>query len=184
MFFSRRTFLKDSLLATAAALLWPHRGWGNVGEAPVLRPLSLSLYNTHTSERLSVTYRTASGACDPAALAELDRLLRCHYTNEIHPIDPRTLDYLALLDRQLGGGHEIHIISGYRSPRYNARLQRQGRGVASNSLHLQGRALDLRIPKIELVRLKETAFLLGRGGIGYYPRSDFVHIDSGPVRSW
>ena len=183
MFSSRRSFLKDSLLATAATLLWPRLGWGSMGEQ-ALRPLSLSLYNTHTDERLSVTYRTANGDYDPAALAALDRLLRCHYTDEIHPIDPRTLDYLALLDEQLGGGHEIHIISGYRSRRYNALLQRRGRGIASNSLHLQGRALDVRIPKIELDRLKETAFLLARGGIGYYPRSGFVHIDSGPVRRW
>lgn len=179
---SRRDFFKISFFATTLAVLRPRLSWGkNV----VLQPSApLSLFNTHTGERLSVAYRTPAGDYDPTALSELDRLLRCHYTNDVHPIDPRTLDYLALLDQQLGGGHDIHIISAYRSPRYNALLQSKGRGVASQSLHLQGRALDVRIPGVQLDRLKETALLLGRGGVGYYPRPDFIHIDSGPVRRW
>lgn len=186
MFFSaprsRRDFFKISFFAATLALLRPRLSWGR--DAGVLLAAPLSLFNTHTGERLSVAYRTAAGAYDAAALGELDRLLRCHYSNEIHPIDPRTLDYLALLDQQLGGGHDIHIISAYRSPAYNALLQSQGHGVASHSLHLQGRALDVRFPGVQLDRLKETALLLGRGGVGYYPRPDFVHIDSGPVRRW
>jgi uncharacterized protein YcbK (DUF882 family) len=147
-------------------------------------PAPLSLYNTQTDERLTISYRTADGDYDPTALSELDQLLRCHFTNEIHPIDPRTLDYLSLLDQQLGGGNDIHIISAYRSPRYNALLQSKGRGVARKSLHLQGRALDVRIPGVDLSLLKKTALLLGRGGVGYYPGPDFVHIDSGPFRRW
>jgi uncharacterized protein YcbK (DUF882 family) len=186
MFFSalrsRRDFFKISLGAATLALLRPRLSWGNVASAPL--PAPLSLFNTHTGERLSVAYRTPAGAYDATALSALDHLLRCHYSNEVHPIDPRTLDYLALLDQQLGGGHDIHIISAYRSPTYNALLQRQGGGVATHSLHLQGRALDVRIPGVELDRLKETALLLARGGVGYYPRPDFVHIDSGPVRRW
>lgn len=187
MFFShprsRRTFLKYSLCAAAATLISPHRSWGK-GVMAQSQATPLSLYNTHTGERLNVPYRTPSGDYDSIALAQFDRLLRCHYTNEIHPIDPRTLDYLAILDQQLGGGHDIQIISAYRSPRYNALLQSQGSGVASHSLHLEGRALDVRIPGIELDRLKETALHLARGGVGYYPRPDFVHIDSGPFRRW
>jgi uncharacterized protein YcbK (DUF882 family) len=186
MFFSalrsRRDFFKISLGAAALALLRPQLSWAKLASVPPVAPLSL--FNTHTGERLSVAHRTATGAYDPTALSEFDHLLRCHYSNEIHPIDPRTLDYLALLDQQLGGGHDIHIISAYRSPRYNALLQSKGRGVATHSLHLQGRALDVRIPGVQLDRLKETALLLGRGGVGYYPRPDFVHIDSGPVRRW
>jgi uncharacterized protein YcbK (DUF882 family) len=186
MFFSalrsRRDFFKISFCATTLALLRPRLSWGKAAGVPPSAPLSL--FNTHTGERLNVAYRTAAGAYDSTALSEFDRLLRCHYTNEIHPIDPRTLDYLALLDQQLGGGHDIHIISAYRSPRYNALLQSKGRGVATHSLHLQGRALDVRIPGVQLGRLKETALLLGRGGVGYYPRPDFIHIDSGPVRRW
>lgn len=183
---SRRTFFKYSFCSVAAALLLARRSWGKPGEpAPLLQaaPL-LSLFNTHTSERLTVAYRTPSGAYDSTALSELNRLLRCHYSNEIHPIDPLALDYLSLLDQKLGGGHDIHVISAYRSPVYNELLQREGRGVASHSLHLQGRALDIRIPGVQLDRLKETALLLARGGVGYYPRSDFVHIDSGPFRRW
>jgi len=186
MFFSvlrsRRDFFKLSLGAATLALLRPRLSWGKAVSVPPAAPLSL--FNTHTGERLNVAYRTAAGAYDSPALSEFDRLLRCHYSNEIHPIDPRTLDYLALLDQQLGGGHDIHIISAYRSPRYNALLRSKGRGVATHSLHLQGRALDVRIPGVELDRLKETALLLGRGGVGYYPRPDFIHIDSGPVRRW
>ena len=179
---SRRDFFKISFFAATLTLLRPRISWGK--RAVVLPPEPLTLYNTHTGERLSVAYRTPSGDYDPAALSALDRLLRCHYNNEIHPIDPRTLDYLALLDQKLGGGHDIHIISAYRSPSYNSLLQSQGRGVAAHSLHLQGRALDVRIPGVELYRLKEAALRLARGGVGYYPRSDFVHIDSGPVRRW
>lgn len=180
---SRRSFLKFSALAATLTLLHPHLGWGKaVDERPL--PAPLSLLNIQTGERLSIAYRTADGEYDPAALGELDRLLRCHFTNEIHPIDPRTLDYLALIDQQLGGGHDIHIISAYRSPRYNALLKSEGRGVVKKSLHLQGRALDLRIPGIDLARLKKTALQLARGGVGYYPRPDFIHIDSGPLRRW
>ena len=186
MFFStlhnRRDFFKVSFFTATLALLRPRISWGNAAGALLSAPLSL--FHTHTGEHLSVAYRTPSGACDPIALGKIDRLLRCHYTHEIHPIDPRTLDYLALLDQQLGGGHDIHIISAYRSPRYNALLQRQGHGVATHSLHLEGRALDVRIPGVQLDRLKEAALLLARGGVGYYPRPDFVHIDSGPVRRW
>src|SRR5512146_19088 len=111
MFFStRRTFLKYSCLAAAVSLFHPTVTWAtNDKSATPPQPVSLSLFNTHTDERLTVAYRTPTGDYDPTALAELDRLLRCHYTNEIHPIDPRTLDYLALLDQQFGGSHEIHI---------------------------------------------------------------------------
>lgn len=147
-------------------------------------PAPLSLHNIHTDEHLSIAYRTPSGTFDPTALSEIDRLLRCHYTNEIHEIDPRTLDYLSLLDQQLGGGHDIQIISAYRSPSYNKLLKREGHGVARKSLHLQGRALDVRFPSVDLSLLKKTALHLARGGVGYYPRADFVHIDSGPFRRW
>lgn len=186
MFFSalrsRRDFFKISLCATTLAFLRPRLSWGKGAAAIPSAPLSL--YNTHTGERLSIAYRTPAGDYDPSALDDLNHLLRCHYNNEVHPIDPRTLNYLALLDQQLGGGHDIHIISAYRSPSYNALLKSRGNGVASHSLHLEGRALDVRIPGVDLKRLKEAALHLARGGVGYYPRSDFVHIDSGPVRRW
>jgi uncharacterized protein YcbK (DUF882 family) len=179
---SRRDFFKISFCAATLAFLRPRLSWGSASVSPSAVPLSL--FNTHTGERLSVAYRTPAGAYDPTALSQLDHLLRCHYTNDVHPIDPRTLDYLSVLDQQLGGGHDIHIISAYRSPRYNALLRSKGHGVADKSLHLQGRALDVRIPGVPLDRLKETALLLGRGGVGFYPRPDFVHIDSGPFRRW
>lgn len=187
MFFAqahnRRSFLKYSCAAAALTLLRPRLSWSKLTpEQP--EPAPLSLLNIQTGERLNIAYRTPSGDYDPTALGELNRLLRCHYTNEIHKIDPRTLDYLSLLDQQLGGGHDIQIISAYRSPSYNSLLRSKGHGVAKNSLHLQGRALDVRFPGVDLDHLKKTALHLARGGVGYYPRPDFVHIDSGPFRRW
>lgn len=181
---SRRAFLRFSLFAATLTLLRREVGWAKAIPPRDEAAATLALFNTHTGERLSVAYRDGRGQHDPQALAQLNHLLRCHYTNEVHPIDPRTLDYLHTLDQTLGGGHDIHIISAYRSPSYNDKLRREGRGVAGHSLHLQGRALDIRIPGVPLDRLKETALLLGQGGVGYYPRPDFVHIDSGPVRTW
>jgi len=144
----------------------------------------LSLYNTHTGERLSVAYRDGRGDCDPAAVSALNRILRCHYTGEIAEMDLRVIDFLGAVDGSLGGGNEIHVISGFRSPGYNEKLVREGRGVARNSLHLQGRAIDFRIPGLRLNSLREAALRLREGGVGHYPGSDFVHIDSGRFRTW
>lgn len=183
---SRRGFLKASL---AGALAW----YGLVGTAraealpPQPAPLpegALRLYNTHTGERLAATFRDPAGAYDLAALEALNHLLRCHFTNEQTAMDVCTLEYLNLLDRQLGGGHEIHIISGYRSPKYNELLISKGHRVARHSLHLSGRALDVAFPAVELDRVRRAALDLRRGGVGYYPGDGFVHIDSGHYRTW
>ncbi len=144
----------------------------------------LSLYNLHTGERLSVAYRDERGECDPGALSSLNRILRCHFTGEIAEMDPRVIDFLNAVDGTLGGGNEIHIVSGYRSPAYNAKLLREGHGVVPHSLHLQGRAIDFRIPGIRLESLREASLRLRRGGVGNYPGSGFVHIDSGKIRAW
>ncbi|ADH85247.1 YcbK family protein [Desulfurivibrio alkaliphilus] len=179
----RRSFLKRSLLATVAlgggGLAWAHELLAAV--RPARR---LALYHLHTGERLTITFRDPRGNHIPSALAEINRLLRCHHTGEIHPIDPETIDYLSLVDSKLGGGNEFHIISGYRSPAYNRRLLREGRQVAPRSLHLTGRAIDVRLPKIGAATLRRAALDLKLGGVGYYPRSGFVHLDSGPFRSW
>jgi len=144
----------------------------------------LSLYHTHTGERLFVACRDVRGEYDPGTLSALNRILRCHFTGEVAEIDLRVIDFMEAVDRSLGGGKEIHIVSGYRSAIYNAKLLREGRGVARNSLHLRGKAIDLRIPGIRLESLREAALRLREGGVGYYPGSDFVHIDSGRFRAW
>jgi uncharacterized protein YcbK (DUF882 family) len=89
-----------------------------------------------------------------------------------------------MVDRKLGGNHDFHVISGYRSPAYNERLRQEGRGVAKRSLHLEGKAIDVRVPSVKLAALKRAALSLQYGGVGYYPRTGFVHLDSGDFRTW
>jgi len=183
LFLNRRSFLKHSFLATIA-LSAGGLGWAGQLHAAKKPANRLSLLHLHTGERLAVNFRDSSGGYVQQALEAIDRLLRCHHTEEIHPIDIRTLEYLSQVDRKLGGNHEIHIVSGYRSPRYNKMLHAQGRQVAKRSLHLEGRALDIRIPGVRTASLRKAALDLQLGGVGYYPRSDFVHLDSGAFRSW
>ena len=179
---SRRSFLKASLLTTLA-FLHPEKTWANF--SPANQPAGrLNLYNIHTGEKLNTTYRDPDGQYNPQAIQELNRLLRCHHTNEQHPIDIQTLDFLDLVNTRLGRNNEIHIISGYRSPKYNDILISRGHKVAKHSLHLAGRALDIRIPGTRLADLQRTALSLRIGGVGYYPSGDFVHIDSGTFRTW
>jgi len=180
--FSRRSFLKASLVG--ASILVGQLARAEQVSARALPPAELSLYNTHTAERLEVTYRDGSGHYDEAALRAIDHLLRCHYTGEVRRIDPRVIEFLNLVDKTLGGDHEVQIISGFRSRAYNAWLLRHGHGVATKSLHLVGRAIDARIGGVDLDAFRRTALALEVGGVGYYPRSGFVHLDSGRVRAW
>ncbi len=143
----------------------------------------LALLNLHTGERLSATYWEA-GAYLPDALSAIDRILRDHRTDEVHPIDPRLLDLAAEVTGAMGSSGPIQIISGYRSPRSNAALRRSSNGVARRSLHMEGQALDIRIPGALLAQVRDTAWSLQRGGVGYYPGSDFVHVDVGRPRRW
>lgn len=178
----RRSFLKKSLFASAL-LLCGQPAWGRTTDGR-MADSPLRLYNTHTGEKVEVSLGEALTGSDQSALDSLNRLLRCHYTNQVHPIDPRTLDFLGQIHRTVGSRHEVHIISGYRSPEYNDVLRRESGGVARHSLHLEGRALDIRIPGINLADLRQAALSLQYGGVGYYPGSNFVHIDSGRIRQW
>jgi uncharacterized protein YcbK (DUF882 family) len=177
----RRAFLGSGAALLAAAAL-PVRAM-RATAAPAV-PGTLSLYNTHTRERLTVRYRRENGAEDLDGLAALNHHLRCHATGTVGAMDLRVIEFVDLVDAQLGGGHAIHVISGYRSPEYNAWLARHGGGVARNSLHLEGRALDVRVPGVALHAVRRAAIELRRGGVGYYPRSGFVHLDSGAFRIW
>ena len=144
----------------------------------------LRLYHTHTGERLDVVYRRGNQYI-PEALAKLDYFLRDHRTGEIHHFDPKVYDILEQLTTAVGQpGAEIDIVCGYRTPWSNEFLRSHTEGVSKNSLHMQAQAIDLRIPGVETERLRQIALSLHRGGVGYYPHSDFIHVDTGRVRQW
>jgi uncharacterized protein YcbK (DUF882 family) len=144
----------------------------------------LHMFHTHTGETIDVVYRHGNEYV-PAALTKLNEFLRDHRTGAVHDYDPRLFDLLATLERSIGRpGAEIDVICGYRSPWSNAFLRRRSSGVAEHSLHMQAEAIDIRIPGISTLALRNAALALHLGGVGYYPVSDFVHVDVGRVRQW
>jgi len=180
----RRTFLKATLAGLFALYGVTPAFSKLLEEGEKLPEGRLSLFNIHTEETLTVSYRSANGEYDPEALAAINQILRCHYTDEVANIDIGAIEYLNRIDKELGGGNEIHVISGYRSPEYNSLLREGSHKVAKHSLHMQGKALDIAIPHIGTDAVRHTALKLETGGVGYYPRDGFVHIDSGPFRTW
>ena len=144
----------------------------------------LLLYNTHTAERIDIVYRRGEQYI-PGALAQLDYFLRDHRTGDVRHFDPRLYDILYDLTASVGhAGGEIDIVCGYRTSSTNESLRARTTGVAKNSLHIQAEAIDLRMPGIDTLKLRKAALALGRGGVGYYPHSDFIHVDVGRVRQW
>lgn len=144
----------------------------------------LAFVHTHTGESLDLVYREG-GRYLSDALAEIDNTLRDHRSGDVYPIDRALLDQLAALGSLLGVGKKpFHIISGYRSPRTNAMLAARSGGVATKSLHMAGRAVDIRMPGVALPTLHRAALSMQSGGVGYYARSNFVHLDTGRVRRW
>ncbi len=143
----------------------------------------LSFRHTHTGEYLELSYMEG-GRYVPDALAALDHLLRDFRSGEIHPIDPGLFDILYALRLQTGNSRPFEIISGYRSAHTNAMLRQRGNGVARRSLHMQGRAIDIRLRGTRTAVLRDAAISLHRGGVGYYPASDFIHVDTGRIRYW
>ena len=143
----------------------------------------LSFYNIHTGEALKTCFR-ANGRIIHHALERISLIMRDHRTGECRPIDPRLMDQLYRIASRIHPSSPISIISGYRSPSTNAALRRVTSGVARKSLHMEGRAIDIRIPGIRTTRLRRLAVGFAAGGVGYYPRSDFVHLDTGPFKVW
>lgn len=144
----------------------------------------LRLYNTHTGERIEIVYRRGDRYISDA-LTSLDYFLRDHRTGDVRHFDPRLYDILSDLTASVGRpGAEIDIVCGYRTPSTNAFLRAHTTGVAKNSLHIKGEAIDLRMPGIDTLKLRQAALALRRGGVGYYPHSDFIHVDVGHVRQW
>jgi uncharacterized protein YcbK (DUF882 family) len=148
------------------------------------RESHLRLFHTHTGERLDVVYRRGDAYLSDA-LSKLDHFLRDHRTGEIHHFSPRLFDLLSDLTEAVGRPDaEIDIICGYRTPWSNQFLRTHTTGVAKNSLHMQAEAIDIRLPGTQLSKFRDAALALGRGGVGYYASSDFIHVDIGRVRRW
>ena len=177
----RRHALKLGL--TALLLVCSRRGSLAAVTDALPRERSLSFRETHTGEVLSTLY-WVDGRYVPEAMAAIDRILRDYRTGEIKPIDKRLLDFLHAIRFSLGTREPFHVISGYRSPSTNAMLHQRNPGVAKKSLHMSGKAIDIRVPGCCLSRLRRVALDLRGGGVGYYRQSNFVHVDVGRVRSW
>lgn len=144
---------------------------------------ALAFHNLHTGENLDLVY-WSDGAYHPDALHQINHLLRDFRTGDVHPIAPQLLDLLVEVNGQLETTDPFEVISGYRSPATNAMLRHESEGVAKASLHMQGEAIDVRVADRSLAMLHKAAMGLRGGGVGYYPHSDFVHIDIGRVRYW
>jgi uncharacterized protein YcbK (DUF882 family) len=179
---SRVLLVADAVLLLMAPLGTPARPRDVSSEQG--QEHQLLLYNTHTRERLDIVYRRGDQYI-PSALAKLDYFLRDHRTGDIRHFDPHLYDVLSDLTLSVGHpGGEIDIVCGYRTPSTNESLRAHSTGVAKNSLHTHAEAIDLRMPGVQTLDLRKAALALHRGGVGYYPRSDFIHVDIGRVRQW
>ncbi len=180
----RRRFLSAGASLAAVGLILPKMAMAEPFQAGGER--RISLYNTHTGESLRTTY-WADGRYVPDSLADVNKVLRDFRTGTVHPMDPQLMDLLHTVREVTGAGDRpINIISGYRSPQTNEMLHNASAksGVATHSMHMDGKATDIRIPGVDLDRLHKAAMALKGGGVGYYPSSDFVHMDTGRVRYW
>ena len=175
---NRRAFLRLGMqLAAGIAVQQAVPIWAGTGKR------SLSFYHTHTDEHLTVTYARA-GQFDPRALRRVNHYLRDFRTGEEHVIDPGVLDILWRIQQKMGCHGTYQVISGYRSPVTNQALRKKSNGVAKHSLHMLGQAIDIRLTDERTCQIRDCAIALQSGGVGYYAKSDFVHIDTGRVRTW
>lgn len=175
---SRRRFLKTGI--GAGALLVLPQVHANI---LAIKEKQLAFLNLHTGERIRTTY-WAEGHYLPEALMAIKNILRDHRTDETYEMDLNLLNMLQLLRARMDTSEEFHVISAYRSPKTNAMLSSRSNGVATRSLHMQGKAIDIRLPGHALIDLRKAVLSLESGGVGYYPKSNFIHIDTGRVRQW
>jgi len=169
-------------LITALSSAIPFEALGAVRKM-IAPERSLSFYNTHTGEKLRSIY-WCQGRYVPDALADINRILRDHRTGDVKKIDKNLLDLLYVLHGEFHTKEPFHIISGYRSTKTNNLLRKRSKGVAKKSMHTSGKAVDIRLPGRKLDNLLTAAVELKRGGVGYYPDADFIHVDVGRVRYW
>ena len=175
----RRSFLKSSVVLASAI------GMPALAKAaqPAPAERTLRLYNTHTGESLRSVF-WAEGQFIPDALKDINKLLRDHRNDKIAEMDPKLIVLLNDVSDKFGDSQVLHIISGYRSPESNAKLHAKSSGVAKHSMHMEGKAIDIRLPGKDLAQLHKAAMSMKAGGVGYYPESQFVHMDTGRVRYW
>ncbi len=176
---SRRGFLKWATGGLGAAALAP-----NLLKAAVTRERYLFFHNPNTDETIRRVYWTPREGYVRESINEISWALRDYHNDQVKNFDPNVLDQLYALQLQMGLWTPVNVISGYRSPTTNGALCERSRGVARNSFHMQAMAMDIRLPSGRVSDLYRAACSLGAGGVGYYPGSNFVHIDSGPVRYW
>lgn len=174
---SRRRFVA-TLASAAPVLVMPQ-----LMHAAAAEPRVLSFEHLHTGERLGVEY-FRGGRYLPDALGSVNHLLRDFRTGDEHAIDERLLDLLHDLSAVTESRRPFQVISGYRSPATNQMLRQHSEGVASHSLHMQGQAIDIRLADVPLPKVRAAALSIHRGGVGFYPASNFVHVDTGRVRTW
>jgi uncharacterized protein YcbK (DUF882 family) len=182
-----RTLSRRRLLQAGGALAGATAAFG-LGARVYAGPAAeserrLTLKNLHTPDVLDIVYRSG-GQYLPQALAQVEVQLRDYRTGERHPIDPQLLDTLYEVAQRAGVDPVFSVISGYRSPQTNAMLHERSSGVASHSLHMEGRAIDVRLAHVDCAYLAAKALEMKRGGVGYYRQSDFVHLDTGRFRTW
>lgn len=175
---ARRRFLRN---CTGALILGAGLAPFQIAGASTRR--ELHLFNTHTGEDLKLCY-FRDGQLVKEACQRLDQLLKDFRSGDVHTIDTRLFDMVHTIQTRLGHRGRVEIISGYRSPATNEKLRQHSTGVAKRSLHMQGKALDIRLRDLDTARVRDTALALRAGGVGYYAKSDFIHIDTGRVRHW
>lgn len=185
----RRLLIASAQMALGLCLATPGQVLAKyTPSVPVLQdnkkrqPKPITFINTHTQEQFQLRYFGKS--CPVSIKRNLYSFLRDYRTGDVHPIDFRLMDILYTIQRETGSKGVYEVISGYRSPKTNAMLRSHSSGVAKNSLHLKGRAIDVRLSDLPTRELRDVAISLKSGGVGYYAQSDFVHIDTGRVRVW
>ena len=176
MLLTRRRFALQAAFAAGAVAF--------SGRARAGDEFRLELYNTHTGESLATDICGIDGVFNADCLAQFDHLLRDHRNDAMHVMDRGLFPQLLALPRVLDVPARYEVISGYRSPQTNEALRAAGHGVAEHSLHLEGRAIDVRLVGVDCARLRDAALAASAGGVGYYASSDFVHLDTGRVRTW
>jgi uncharacterized protein YcbK (DUF882 family) len=167
------------MLAAGAAAALPRVALASFAQSP----REIAFHNLHTNETTKLVY-WSRGAYVPESLERINHILRDHRVNEATTMDPALMDRLHELHARIGSRSAFQVISGYRSPQTNAALHSRSGGVASHSLHMEGKAIDIRLSDIPLEHLQKAALAMNDGGVGYYPKSDFVHLDTGRVRKW
>lgn len=178
---SRRQLLSAGLITLASAVI-PVKSIAAVND--ILVPeRTLCFYNLYTKEYIEAVY-WKEGEYFPEGLAGINHILRDIRTGKEKSMDRDLLDLLFALQQELGNEEPFHIVSGYRTPKSNALLRQHKKGVAKNSMHMYGKAVDIRLPNHKLRDVRRTAMQLKGGGVGYYPRSNFIHVDVGSVRYW